>query len=559
MSSATNANVSQVAQTLKDGAADAAMGGGPQGAGLSPRQQRLNRLWSYYRCENYDNRRIAWDGSQSVEPGEREFVAQAGFIPAGYYDAGQTLPVEFRKPNTPYYLGRVITNRFTGLLFSHRRHPKVQVADDPVTEDWLVAVIEQSRLWAQMIQARTYGGGMGSVGIGFKFVNGRCLVEIHDARLCTPEFIDRDTQEVLQIEKRYVFEDDIRTNDGNWVKGRFWYRRLIDPEKDTVWPKVPVRDGEEPDWEKARHTAVYHNFGFCPVVWIQNKPLQGEIDGDADCHGAWELIERCDALRSQAFTATMANCDPTLNINSDADLPEVRTGSGGAIKLEKGATAQFLEIRGDAPKAAREQADELEEKALTLVQCYLDTNQGGPSRSEAEVEANYSSMIEQADIFREQYGEKGVRRLLEMLIRAGQHLAKPQVERDEGDIPRIVKQVLTLPPKVEVDEETGKIVSKVPRVVGTGTIVELKWPNYFQPTAEEVGKATIAAGQAKGFGLVDLDHAVRYVANYFQIEDVKGMVRRLSQQKTEADQSLEAQMMARMSNPNAFGSKPGGG
>lgn len=557
MSSATNANVAQVGQMLKDGGADQAMGG-PQGAGLSSRQTRLNRLWSYYRCENYDNRRIAWDGSQAVDPGEREFVAQAGFIPAGYYDAGQTLPVEFRRPITPYYMARVIVNRFTGLLFSQRRHPKVQVSDDPTTEDWLTAVVEQCRLWAQMLMARMYGGAMGAVGVGFKFVSGKCQVEVHDARLCTPEFVDRNTLEVLSLEERYVFEDDLRANDGSWVKGKFWYRRVIDPEKDTVWPKVPVRDGDEPEWEKARHSSVFHNFGFCPVVWIQNKPLKGEIDGDADCHGAFDLIERCDALRSQAYKSTMANCDPTLQLSTDADMAEVTTGAGGAIKLEKGASAQFLEVSGSAATSAREQADELEEKVLTLVQCFLDTNTGGPSRTESEVEANYSAMIEQADIFREQYGEKGVKKLLEMILCAGRVLDKPVVERTEGQPTKIVRQVLALTPKVEVDEETGKIVPVTPRQIGTGQIVQLKWPPYFQPTAQDVGQAVIAAGQAKGFGLVDLDHAVRFIAGYFQVEDVKGLVRQLSSQKSEADQSLEAQMMARMSNPNAFGSKPGG-
>lgn len=531
--------------------------------GLSPRQLKLNRLWSYFRCENYDGRKTGWNGQPHLEGTEREFVASQGFLPPGFYDAGQTMPVELRRPDTPFYLGKVVPQRFTSLLFSERRHPKVAVPDDPKTEDWLNAAIEQGRLWAHMINVRNYGGGMGTVALGFKFVQGRVQFELHDARWCTPEFADPDTQELFQLEKRYLFTDWIRDpKTGGWVEGRFWYRRLITTESDIVWPKVPVRDGDEPDWDKARHSEVVHGFGFCPAVWIQNHPVVDEIDGDPDCHGAYELIEKCDQLRAQGTKGVMANCDPTLNINTDADFEDVGTGANNAIKLEKGGSAQYLELSGTATKSAYDSADSLEEKVLTLVRCYLDTNTGGPARTQNEVEKNYSSMIEQADILREQYGEKGVKRLLELLLRAARTLGTARAIPDpDGGPARIVRMVVKLPPKVEVDEATGAVVSRVPRELGQGEQVELNWPPYFQPTLDDVGKAVIAAGQAKTFNIVDLDHAVRFVAGYFQVEDVKKLVKELSAKQNEIDDQLQAQLTARMTNPQAFGSPkpPGGG
>jgi hypothetical protein len=527
-------------------------------AGLSPRQTALTRLWSYYRCENYGKRKVDWDGQTAMDPEQTEFVAQSGFLPGGYYDAGATLPVNFRRPSVPFYLGKVVVDRFTSLLFSNRRHPSITVSDDPISEDWLVAVVEQSRLWAMMLVARCYGGAMGAVGIGFKFIKGKCVIEIHDPRWSTPTFLDRESLEVDKIEKRYIFTDWTRNDEGHWVEGKFWYRRVIDDEKDTVWPKVPCKDNQEPDWKMARRTEVYHNFAFCPVVWCQNKPVEGSVDGDPDCQGAFDLIERCDQLRSQANKAVMANCDPTLNVNTDADLDNVVTGSSGALKLEKGGNASYLEITGTGPTAAMEMADKLEEKILLLVRCFLDTNTGGPSRTMSEVEHNYSSMIEQADVFREQYGEKGVKKLLELILEAGREMEKPTVEkRDSDGLPTIIKRTVRLPAKVIIDEATNTTL-RIPRRPGKGEQIELKWPPYFQPTLDDTGKAVTAAGQAKTFGLIDLEHSVRFVASHFQVEDVKALLAKLAKETTTADKSLQDQMMARMTNPHAMGDpKPG--
>src|SRR5690242_9439502 len=91
---------------------------------MSVRQQELDLLWRFYRCANYDDRQLNWDGSQHVPRVEQNsYVATAGYSPPGFYDAGQTSPLATRRPNAPYYLDKVIVDRFTGLMFSERRHP----------------------------------------------------------------------------------------------------------------------------------------------------------------------------------------------------------------------------------------------------------------------------------------------------------------------------------------------------------------------------------------------------------------------------------------------------
>lgn len=524
--------------------AQASGGTPPAGPALSPRQRALSRAWARYRCAKYDACRVGWDGKPVVRDDAREAVVSAGYIPPGFYDAGGAqLPVEFRRPTVPYYLDRVVVERFTGLLFSAGRHPQVRVVDDDDTSDWLGAAVEQGRLWHQMQQARAYGGAMGSVAVSFKFVNGAVRFEVHDPRWCAPEWLDREEGTLLSLEKRYTFRETVRAG-GGVVEAEFWYRRVIDEEYDTVWPKVPVRDGEEPDWERCRHTQVPHRLGACPVVWIQNRPVDGELDGDPDCFGAEDLIDRADQLRSQGYRATLANCDPTLQVSTDHELESVRTGSGAALKLEKGANAQFLEINGSGAEAAEQGAARLEARALKLVRCVLDAPGDGPVRTATEVEASYSAMYEQADVLRERYGERGVKRLLQMLLTAARALERPALITRDGQ--RVAeRQVVRLPPREVKDPDTGAVLRRVPRVLGRGEQVELHWPPFETPSPDDTGKAVAAAGQAKAFGLLDLDHCVRHIAPFFKVEDTQALIAKLAAEAAQAQGMMEDQLAAR--------------
>lgn len=538
MSSGTSVNMAAAGATARAAAEIVQDQAGPT-MGMSPRQVELDHLWRYYRCACYDGRKVDWNGQERLGKIEHEVVATSGFMPAGFYDAGQTLPLKFRRPTTPYYLARVVVGRFTSLLFSARRHPKI-VADDPVTEDWVNAVAEESRLWSCMIQARTYGGAMGSCALGFKIVRGKVVIEVHDPRWCTVTFTDRIEKEVDTFEKRYQYREEERNKDtGEWEEVWYWYRRTIDAVADTVWPKVKAEPNLEPRWERERSVRVAHNYGFCPIVWLQNTPVEDDVDGDADCHGIFDMIEGIDALYAQAHRGTIANSDPTLVVKSDLDWEGgIRKGSSSALFVEKGGSAEYLELNGAGPKAAIDLAEKLEEKALTVARCYLDTNTGGPSRTEEEITKNYSNMIEQADVLREQYGERGVKRLLTMILQAARKLGAARIERNAAGQSVIVREVIKLRPRTETDDNGNTV--RIERKLGSADAVELTWPDYFTPNNASVLSAVQAAGQALTSRLIDQEHATRYVANYFQVEDLRAMQLKIEQEKAEATEQFMA-------------------
>ena len=563
MSSGTPWNVDEIGRQIRSGAM---LPHGGKGS-VQPRQAYLDHLWRFYRCANYDERGTDWNGQPTTGKIEHEQLAQGQYVPPGYYDAGGSmLPLKFRRPTAPYYLGKIVVDRFTGLLFSEKRHPKVMVEGDELTEDWVSGFIEATRLWPKMLMARTFGGAMGSVALGLLFRQGQPAIEVHDPRYSIPYFTDRSNEELKALEIRYMFPDLQRDRDGEWVEVWFWYRRVIDEQSDLVWPRVLVEDGEEPDWAMEKHYETHHRLGFCPVVWIQNKPVINEPDGDSDCHGIYDMIEAIDALIAQANRGVLANCDPTLVVASKGEMVGVAKGSDNAIKLPENGNASYLEIEGAGPKAAMEMADMLEDKALKVARCVLDDTGSGERggnrqsmRTATEIERRYAGMLEQADIFREQYGEMGVKKILEMAIRAARVLGESRVERREGQPAQIVREVIELPPKM-VDQPDGSVRFEA-RALGPSDRVVLKWPPYFEPTIDDAQKAVAAAGAAKQFGLVDLEHAVQFIASHFQIEDPQAVMEKIGEMDEEFAKQLEGQVMGRLNSSPGGGTpfSPGGG
>ena len=513
--------------------------------GLSPRQQRLNRMYSYFRTQQHDICKLAWDGTPYSDGIERESIASAGFLPPGYWDAGgqteRPVPLRFRRPSAPYHLGKSVVERFTGLLFSESQHPIWTVPGDPKTEDWIVGVTEEASLWANMMQARDMGGSMGSVGLGFKIIDGTPVCEIHDARWATPEF-DRKTGRVMSLEIRYMEPVEMRNREtGEWEDVPHWYRRYIDDQFDVEWKPMPVGDGKtEPDWENPRNVAqaVEHGFGFCPVVWIQNLPVLGDTDGDPDCHGCWDFFDCIDAQYSQVNRAGLNNGDPTPWAATDATLASVKLGSDGFLKLPAGSTAGFLEINGASIKLGMEIADKFRDRALEIACCVLPENTGGREAVTAtEVVKRYGPMFSKADRMREQYGNALVQ-WIQMVVRAARQLARPvEVEDAEGGKRRVIRAI-TLPPKV-VD---GKLV---PRELGDveGAVPKLEWPKYAVPTPQDVGMAVDAAGKAVTLRLISQERGIQHVAEYFNIENVREEVAKIQKEKPE-DEDLAAAALA---------------
>lgn len=506
--------------------------------GLTERQLELNRYWGFYSAKQYENRVVDWSGRKVMTELERDTVSRSAVLPPGFYDAsGQydEMPLNMRRPPAPYHLTRAVVDKFTGLLFSAKKHPKVAIAGQPELQSWVESLIKAARFWIRFAYARTFGGGMGSVAMSFRFRNGKPVVDVHDARWCTPTFLDMSTGEISALEIRYMYPVEVRKPDGTLATISMWYRRQIDAEQDVVYKPAPVGDGEEPAWQV--QTQVAHGFGECPAVWIRNTQTD-EMDGEPDCAGEFETQEAIDRLISQADQGAVENADPTLEIDSDElKVEQIKKGSRNAFKLEKGASAKYLEMTGTGVDSALKVADVHRRNFLEVVHCVLDFEQGDGAMTATEVERRLSPMHERGDLFREQYGEHGVKPLLGKMIRAVVRMrataASPAATFDPATglrlVPRVMPRLPELPTGIDdLDDDE----------------IELTWPPWVERGPSDAQAAATAVSAARTAQALDQESAVQYLAPFFGIDDPAAAKARVQEETGAVDASMMADLQA---------------
>ena len=457
-------------------AAEAIMGTGEKHMKLSGRQRELNNLWSYFRVAEHDGKAVDWNGRKVLPGHMKDAISRQAFLPPGYEPLGDSLPRDMRRPIAPLGVVRNIVSRFTGLLFSNRRQPRIKVPGDEKTEDYLQALLKHGQFWPTMIQARNYGGAMGSTCVGFRFINGVCQFEALDPRWCTPLFIGRGYTDPYKITVQYTYSQEEKQQDGKYKQTWYWYKREIDTETDTVWVPVKCRE-KEPNWDYIQRNTVRHGLGFVPYEWIQNFRVDDEVDGDPDCTGCYDLVNAMDQLVSEIFQGTILNLDPTLVLVSEADLASIKKGSDNAIKVGQGGSASYLELNGGGPRIGMEVLKMMEEQVYRQAQCVPDSVlfQNAGEKTATEIERIFSSMFEKADTLREQYGPPMVR-LAQKVLHAVRFYTSVRMNA-EG---MLVRSRIFVPQKV-IQQSDGDTV-EIPRTVGKGTICETRWPHYQRPS-----------------------------------------------------------------------------
>lgn len=471
------------ARSAFDSTAEGALATGGRHMKLTQRQQTLGELWKYFHVAEHDDKKVDWDGRPVLSREQLRISAQNHYVPPGY-DNVSDMPRSMRKPVAPLGIVRNIVSRFTGLLFSNRKQPRIAVPGDPKTEDYLQAMIKSGAFWPAWIQARNHGGSMGSACVGFRFVQGKCMFEALDPRWTTPEFTGRGYKEPSKLTVQYTYSREVKDENGKYRAVWYWYRRVIDADTDTVWVPVKCKD-KEPNWEYTQKNTVRHGLGFVPYEWIQNLQDDDDCDGDPDCSGCYDLVNVIDQLLAEVYTGTIKNTDPTLLLVTDADFKDVSKGSDNAIKLPSSGSAQYLELAGAGARIGLEVLKDLEERVYRLAQCVPDSvlYQNSGEKTATEIERIFSSMLEKADSLREQYGP-AMTRLCEKVLKAVRLYTSIR-ELPDG---RLIRGRVEVPPKV-IQQPDGDVV-EIPRSIGKGTVCEIKWPAYFRPTMTDADTAS---------------------------------------------------------------------
>jgi hypothetical protein len=470
---------------------------GAQSILASERYLELDWRQRYGECAQHDWKTFDFDG-RAINAGPRTMQPwiseQAGFF----------VPLKMRRPSAPLHLGKTIVSTFTSLLFGEGRFPKSMVGGSEKTQDWLEAVVKASSLRTRMVQARNLGGAMGTVVLSWCFRNGKPRVKVHNAKnIVVHEWEDRDELIPAWASEIWRYQKDVwDARDRKYYRRMFWYRRDWTPDYEILFDPIPYESKREPNWEEyvSESNLVRHDDGFCHLVWIQNVPTD-EIDGKPDYDGQYDALDAVDMVNSVLVRGIALNLDPTLVLKMDEHILKtvgIKKGSDNAICVGEAGDAQYLELSGSANDAGIKVVELLRKGILENAQCVVpDPNEIAASgTSSVAMKVIYRPTISVASVLREQYGDRGVVRLLDQMQRVAAEKAKTKVPitNDAGEpTGEEAVPIVNLPPKVVSEpvvgedgqptgEKTTKLVDQDP---GDGGDIVLDWGEWFPMTPQD--------------------------------------------------------------------------
>lgn len=498
----------------------------------SARFKRMDMYEAYWRSQQYDGRKYDWDG-------RFRGYGEAADISPGWY-----VPLKLRRPAARKDLPKLIVKRFTSLLFGQDRWPGVKVDGDEEAEDFVKALIEESKLPTKIREARNLGGACGSVGLSFGFLEGKPRVTVHNAKHITVlRWVDRYELTVGAVLESYVYYKTLWGPDGRPKQVPYYYARYWDTEREIIWEPIAGVDAKDPRrWVTLPRREVEHGYGFTPFYWIQNLPDSQEVDGESDFESLCDNFDEINKLVSGSSRATLANMDPTLVVNEDPgkNPGTVRKGSENAIFAKGGAS--YLELKGESIRTAKELADGMQVDALDVAGVILadPEKMSGKAQSAAAIRLLYMPMLTVCDTLREQYGLSGLVKILLGMVRAARQI----MNQEPGPILATIdgqriqqRPTLKLPDRIvyedqetetgELDEdgqpvmESERVSKMVPRVPGVSENIVLVWGPYFPNTWQDT-KMAVEAIQAAGGGkaVISRRTAVTNAASLFGVRDV---------------------------------------
>ena len=154
--------------------------------GESERFQRLNRHESYFRGLQHADKRLAWDGYEHIEGTEYTRACVDGLMGGGRVDDA---PWGIRRPHIRKQLCPAIVSRFTGEQYGESKVAALQSVDDdgaPDGVDYVEELKNTTDWWPKWKNARDLGGGVGCVVAGVQIVNFVPMMEVVNAKYCTP-------------------------------------------------------------------------------------------------------------------------------------------------------------------------------------------------------------------------------------------------------------------------------------------------------------------------------------------------------------------------------------
>lgn len=550
-----------------------------------PRAQELEFRGRFYHGTQHDWRPYDQDGRMLGPKEQGGFAGQMQFLNSA--ENPSYVPLSVRRPNAPYRLGRIMVKQFTGLLFGQGRWPTL-TSDDPESQAFAEAISKAANFWNRFNRARDLGGSRGTSMLSWSFANGKPRVRVHNGRFCTVlKWWDVDEHIPEHVTELYQSEATRQTPDG--AETYFvWVRRDWTMEADVAFLPVEVTGDNPVQWTVDEERTIVHGDGEAHVVWLTNfadDEDPASTDGVPDYDTLYEALTTIDELNSLIVRGVGKNIDPTLLLKVEQAMLRkgvVLKGSDNALNVGvDGGDASYLTIPADVVTTGKALIEMLRQQTLEAGQCVIpDPDKvAAAGSSSVALKMIYYIAITAADLLRDPYG-KGIVRLAEQIqnsaarrmgaageapelqeeveVVVDEPVAEDELADEQGvtlpheSLPSDIQEparapveyYFDLPDRVVAEPElddtgnpTGKTLQRlVPIRPGRGSF-ELRWPDYFPPTATDkqaqAGALSTAAG---GKPVMSQRTATEEAANLYGYDPIRETERMAAERKIAHDE-----------------------
>jgi hypothetical protein len=486
------------------------------------------------------------------------------------------LPIYDRKPAIVYHVVESSIESKIDLMLGSGRMPAITSGPDEdegeddaedglgeeesKTVDKLIcSLVKEARLgmlWREMYGA-AQGCGTSPALLGSR--KGRLFAETLPAKWATPT---RDeNRDLVSVEIKYPYIETALIN-GKWTATCKLYRRVIDATQDMTFAPAEARiDGIEPKW--AVQSTTVHGLGFVPVVWYRHHaPMQNiaSEDGYPVHRTLLDQLEAIDLALSQRHHGALTSLPQIIEIGvepgynptgeaSDSMAVQVTQTGGtpgpsnpvrgqyrtqgprrrtGARKKGPNHAWQYesadtkvsaINTPGEALQAIDAHIKDLRSKICeTLAYVPLDPEsiKYAATVSGKALEILRARELNRVSRDREVFGEDVILATVDMLLRIALKLGT------QLRTPRLKK---ALPVLAQFQGSNG----------WTPPLLDLKWPDYFKPDAEDEAKIVTTAREAYDAGAITRRTQVEAVKRIFGIANVDVYLKTLEAEKAERD------------------------
>ena len=416
-------------------------------------------------------------------------------------DPENCIPIRERKPIIIFPMSKLFTDRLSAKLLGNSVFPALTIEEDPDTQEFMNLMIKSTWFKSKMLQASKKYISHGSVFVRYRLVEGAFKIEHYNPNYCYPEFDGAGN--LLKVDIKFVFED-FEDLDHNGKPKPKWFKLELNQQADILYDNPEFKAGAEPQFKVVEQAD--HGLDFVQGEWIRNIDIEKQVDGLSLVSEIFDFVDSFNYGLSQSDKAVSYGQEQQAWVKglTEDEIDELVKSSSTAWNLGREGEAGFLEAGMSGFEAAHKLREELHQGMQQIIRVILlDPEKiAGNAQSAKAMEVLHGPMIEIIDEIRPNM-EKGIVSLLQKMM------ASALIFHKRGEIVGI-----------SIPEEYAPISMNILTT----------WPAVFSPTMEDIGEAVRVASSAASANIIARSTATRFVAKFFDIEDIEAETQEINAQ-----------------------------